>query len=179
MKKVKSLYVIIAVNTIITYACIAIGFSNPNAVLSIPELKHVYDQAIEIAKSIPAGPSGFPRYAMIQLQSVGSSVILAIATVFSSSIDLAIDSLLRGAYIALNVVPTGGGLVLVGLELLVDVFSNVLTLSAASALGIEIWRALLLRRKVSRWRIVLLVEILVIGLAIQCIYIPVLNIITP
>ncbi len=175
----RSLYVVLALNTVLAYVCIAAGFLEPSAVLSVPMLREVYYQALETVRSIPPGPPGFAKYVYLQLQSVGGSVVLAAVTVFSSSLDIAVDSLLRGVYMAQNAALDPRGLVSTCLDLTVGVFSNVLALSAASAIGIELWRALLLRSRISRDSMLFLIELVAAGMAIQCLYLPAISAFTP
>ncbi len=177
--KPRSFYVMLVLNAAIAYACIAIGFAYPSYVLSIPELRQIYSQALQLSQTIPPGPAGFGRYAYIQLQSLGGSAVLAAVTVFSSCIDVAVDSLLRGVYLSQNLSMDPASVASLAIELSIDVFSSVLTLSAASAIGIELWRALLTRSRVYKHRMLFLLELVAVGLAIQCIYIPALSSVMP
>ncbi len=171
----RALTTILAINIVLAYSLLAIGYFEPHAVLSLDDLRSVYEKGIEMAESIPPGPQGFGSYVVLQLQGVGTSVFLAVATIVTSFADVSIDAMLRGVYLALNpVTPVGAAI-----ELGIAELSNVITLSAASAIGVELWKTLLLRARPSKWLLAELVAMVLLGLAIQCIYIPLLNAFMP
>jgi len=171
----KSLAIVLAINIVLAYGLVALGYFCPNIVLSIDGLRSVYEKGVEIARSIPPGLPGFAKYALIQFQGVGVSVFLAMATIVTSFVDVSIDAMLRGVYMALNPLTPSAAAV----ELCIAELSNVLALSAASAIGVELWRTFIFRARPSKWVLMELVVVLAIGLAIDCIYIPLLSAFIP
>jgi len=166
-------------NTVLYALCISIGFLNPSAVMSVQMLRRAYEEGIRSVESVqPYSLSSFTALAYRQLSAVATSMAVAAITVFSASVDLAMDALLRGVYLHSEFASSNSvdAVVDAAFQLGFEVPILIASLSAAAALGIELWRTLLFRRKPRLDRLLLFVQLIVLGIVVETLYIPIIDV---
>ena len=179
MRFLRGIALVFVFNTALYALCLSIGLLCPDTVMSIPMLKRAYEEGLKSVEEIqPYSTSSFTTLAYRQLTAVATAMAVAAVTVFSASIDLAMDGLLRGVYIHNEVSEnlSADTVIDIAFQLGFEVPILIASLSAAAALGVELWRALLFRRRPRVSRLIALAQLVALGILVEVIYIPAIDV---